>query len=581
MVPQPTADGGAKLISAARAASAAAILAGGFVLCGWALRLPALESLLPGMATMKINTAISLILGGLALWGHLGAPGRRARSTAYGCAAAVALIGLLTLLEYTFGWNIGIDQAPLPAAPATSDAIGTSRMAPATALLFLLIGSALLLLDMRHGQMVSRRLTYGALAIALLALVGYLYDVRSLYMITPYSSITLHTALTFTVLCVGMLCARPDRGALAVLAGQGAGSALMRRLLPAAIGVPLMLGWLRLAGERAGLYDTTFGLALFALLNIVVFATLVWHNALYLNHADHARRQAEQRIQRFTEALEQRVIERTTQLTAANHELEQANLAKDRFLANMSHELRTPLNAIIGFTGTLLMRLPGPLTADQERQLTTIQSSARHLLALISDVLDLSRIEASKRELYVEPVACQDVIAELIDSLRPSATAKGIGLKSDLPQQEIILLTDRRALSQILLNLVNNAIKFTDHGQVSVGVRTERRELRAESAQSILVVFSVCDTGIGIRKEDQTKLFQVFTQIDASSSRSYEGTGLGLYLCQKLAALLGGWIRCESEYGKGSTFTLLLAEQAHIPVDHDRHGNIATEIERS
>jgi two-component system, sensor histidine kinase and response regulator len=390
---------------------------------------------------------------------------------------------------------------------------------------------------------------------------------------------------------VGLLCARPDRGAVAVLAGQGTGSVLMRRLLPAAIGVPLILGWLRLAGERAGLYDTTFGLALFALSNIIVFATLVWRNALYLNQADHERRQVEQRIQRFNEALEQRVVERTTQLTAANHALEQANLAKDRFLANMSHELRTPLNAIIGFTGTLLMRLPGPLTADQERQLATIQSSAKHLLSLINDVLDVTMIDSGQRELHFDPVACLEVIAEVADWLRPLATAKGIELGIDTQQQEIIVLTDRRALSQILLNLMNNAIKFTDQGEVRVSLRQttngERRTTNRAAVdsgalrRSSLVEFAVSDTGIGIRQADQTKLFQVFTQIDASSSRSYEGTGLGLYLCWKLAAMLGGQIMFESEYGQGSTFTLLLAEQAPIPADRDHHDNLAAEIERS
>jgi signal transduction histidine kinase len=200
----------------------------------------------------------------------------------------------------------------------------------------------------------------------------------------------------------------------------------MRRLLPAAIGLPLGLGWLRLAGERAGLYDTVFGLTLFALSNILVFTILVWRNAQYLNQADHERRRVELHLLRFNEELEQRVAERTGQLIDANRALEQANLAKDRFLANMSHELRTPLNAIIGFTGTLLMRLPGPLTFDQEKQLTTVQSSAKHLLALINDVLDVARIDAGERDLELELVACMGLIEEVVGWLNPLAAAKGI-----------------------------------------------------------------------------------------------------------------------------------------------------------
>jgi signal transduction histidine kinase len=578
----------------ARVASAGAMVVGCAVLAGWAFGLPMLESLLPGMSTMKINTALSAILAGLALWGALRESGRSIWRAlcAYGGAGVVALIGLLTLLEYMFGWNSGIDQAPLPDSSALNNAISTGRMAPATALCALLIGAALLLLDTRRGRALSRWMTLGALAIALLALVGYLYDVRSLYAIMPFSSMAFHTALTFAVLCVGLLCARPSRGAIAVLVAQGTGSILMRRLLPAAIGLPLILGWLRLLGQRAGFYDTAFGLALFALSNILVFAILVWRNALYLNRADHQRRQVEQRLLRFNDELEQRVAERTAQLMHANQALEQANLAKDHFLANMSHELRTPLNAIIGFTGTLLMRLPGPLMADQEKQLTTIQSSAKHLLALINDVLDVSRIEAGERGLDLELVACLDLLAEVVDWLRPLALAKGIRLEIEHPGQEIRLLTDRRALSQILLNLVNNAIKFTDQGEVSISLRRTTDDARrtpieaATGAASVVrplasVEFNVRDSGIGISPEDHHKLFRVFTQLDTSASRSYEGTGLGLYLCRKLAELLGGQITFQSEVGQGSTFTLRLAEQPYIPAEHDRHDNLAAEIERN
>ena len=150
-------------------------------------------------------------------------------------------------------------------------------------------------------------------------------------------------------------------------------------------------------------------------------------------------------------------------------ELENANLAKDRFLASMSHELRTPLNAIIGFTGTLLMKLPGPLTPDQEKQLRTVQASGKHLLSLINDLLDLAKIESGKVELNLEPVECQGVVQEVATALRPVAEAKGLAFEISAPADDLVLRADRRALSQILLNLTNNAIKFTEKG----GVRLE------------------------------------------------------------------------------------------------------------
>lgn len=243
-------------------------------------------------------------------------------------------------------------------------------------------------------------------------------------------------------------------------------------------------------------------------------------------------------------------------LQEKNIELEKANQAKDNFLASMSHELRTPLNAIIGFTGTLLMKLPGPLTLDQEKQLRTIQTSARHLLSLINDLLDLAKIESGKVEMKFEPVVCQQVTQEVATTLRSLAENKGLKFEVVFPPQELVLLTDRRAFSQILLNLANNALKFTEQGEV----RLELIQQQVNGQRQIEV--RVIDSGIGIKPEDQDKLFQAFSQIDSSATRRFEGTGLGLHLSQKLARLLGGRIEFSSVYGQGSRFTLVIPEQA-------------------
>jgi protein-histidine pros-kinase len=244
---------------------------------------------------------------------------------------------------------------------------------------------------------------------------------------------------------------------------------------------------------------------------------------------------------------ERKRVERALQ--EKNVELERASLAKNRFLASMSHELRTPLNAVIGFTGTLLMELPGPLTPDQRQQLTTVQGSAKHLLSLINDLLDLAKIESGRIEVDLQPIVCQPVLREVVATLRPLADAKALDLDLRLPEENVEVRADQRALSQILINLVSNAIKFTDRGVVRV-------ELAAVSSPR-QVIFRVVDTGAGIRPEDRAALFQAFSQAPATRGRA-EGTGLGLHLSQKLAGLLGGTITFVSEVGQGSTFELSL-----------------------
>jgi len=251
---------------------------------------------------------------------------------------------------------------------------------------------------------------------------------------------------------------------------------------------------------------------------------------------------------------DRRRVERA--LNEKNVELERANRAKDKFLATMSHELRTPLNAVIGFTGLLLMKLPGPLTADQEKQLGMVQSSAKHLLSLINDLLDLAKIDSGNVEMNLTAVPCRPIVDEVAATLRPAAEEKGLRLETRLPTSDFDAQTDRRAVQQILINLTNNAIKFTSAGTISITMEETTREQRR------FILLSVADTGPGISQADQERLFQPFTQIGGASRARVEGTGLGLYLSRKLAELLGGCIELQSEIGRGSRFVLVLPGDA-------------------
>lgn len=263
------------------------------------------------------------------------------------------------------------------------------------------------------------------------------------------------------------------------------------------------------------------------------------------------RRNAEQAIRELNAGLELRVAERTAELAVARDRAEAADRVKSAFLATMSHELRTPLNSIIGFTGIILQELAGPLNLEQRKQLEMVRKSARHLLTLINDVLDISKIEAGQLEVRSEAFDARASIEKVIGIVRPLAEKKGLALHVELSPDIGPLVSDERRVEQVLLNLLNNAIKFTDRGEVTLTAAPAAAPHRT-------VVLRVVDTGMGIKAEDLLTLFHPFRQIDSGLTRNYEGTGLGLVICRRLAELMGGEIHAESEWGKGSVFTFTL-----------------------
>ena len=262
------------------------------------------------------------------------------------------------------------------------------------------------------------------------------------------------------------------------------------------------------------------------------------------------RKQAEEALHEARDSLEIKVAERTRELEKANEKLKELDRLKSMFLASMSHELRTPLNSIIGFTGLLLMGLAGELNGEQKKQLSMVKNSAKHLLNLINDILDISKIEAGRIDLDITDFSLKDLIDEVAEEVSSLLVGKSIRLETDV-EEGANMTSDRRRVKQILINLVSNAIKFTDQGLVKI---------KARYLSSDKVEISVSDTGIGIKKEDLKKLFQPFQQLDMSSSKKYEGTGLGLHLCYRLTELLGGTITAKSEFGKGSVFTITLTK---------------------
>ena len=251
----------------------------------------------------------------------------------------------------------------------------------------------------------------------------------------------------------------------------------------------------------------------------------------------------------LSEKLEQRVADRTAELSMANAELSRVMRSKDDFLSAMSHELRTPLNAILGLSESLAEGVYGDMNTKQVKSINTIAESGHHLLALINDLLDIAKIGAGKMELELTKANVEDVCQASLRFVMEQAQKQKINLKLVMDNQSVMLTADERRLKQILVNLLSNAVKFTPNGG-SVTLET-KCDLESES-----LMFSVRDTGIGIATEDLKRLFSPFTQLDSKLSRQYAGTGLGLTLVMKLVELHGGSVAVESEIGKGSCFTV-------------------------
>ncbi len=290
-----------------QAASVIVMLIGGLALIGWTFAIESLKSGLPGLTAMNPVTALAFILAGVSL-GLLGMKqaGPRARRIGKACASIVALVGLIQLGGYLLGLDIGIDQFFFR-EKLGSQGFYPNRMAPNTALNFFLLGSALLLLDLqalRRGRRPDQYLTLLATLVSLLALTGYAYGLKPLYGVSSYIPMALNTAIGFAVLCAGVLFARPDQGWMAVVISDNAGGILARRLLPAVIGIPMILGWVRLAGQRAGLYGTEFGVSLTALMSIILLAIVVWWSSAALNRTDAERKRAAEAVKESEQRLD-------------------------------------------------------------------------------------------------------------------------------------------------------------------------------------------------------------------------------------------------------------------------------------
>ncbi|MCI0407481.1 MAG: ATP-binding protein [Acidobacteria bacterium] len=336
-------------------------------------------------------------------------------------------------------------------------------------------------------------------------------------------------------------------GAVGFSTGTSVGRVWQEKYLwsaPSYFGGAALAMLLALMVIRFGIYSLLLCLPLSAL--------LYYSYRLYVEKMEEKQRHMDD-IQRMNRDLERKVRERTDELEILNQKLKEsnaelirANNLKSEFLANMSHELRTPLNAIIGFSELLMEQGPHPLLGDKRDYVGDILSSGRHLLELINDILDLSKIEAGKMRLCLDEIDLGEIVEEAMMTLKVDASRKEIRLEASLDGSVAGVVADRGKIKQILTNLLSNAVKFTPAGG--------RVQLSAARKEGFLEV-SVEDTGIGIRPEDHERIFAAFTQVDGSYARKYQGTGLGLTLVKRFVEMHGGEISIQSAVGKGSVFT--------------------------
>ena len=518
---------------------------GAAVIAGWALGIETLKRLRPDLVAMNPATALCLVLAGVSLWLRV-TPGASRGRVALGrvAAACVVAIGAARLAAYILGSEAGID-AVLTMGGAADPTGGPNRMAPNTALCLMLCGGALLTFDAprRWLARTGDALAVMGATVALLAALGYLYHVDALYRVGPLIPMAVHTSLALLALSACTLLARPEVGLVGIVASRSAGGVMARRLLPAITGAVVLLSWLRLEGERAGLYEKEFGVALMAASMIALSVGFIVACAARLNHADEERAAAQRALERVNDELEERVQERTADLLRSNRELEQ-------FAYVASHDLQEPLRMVGSYLQLLERRYKGKLDEEADEFIAFAVDGATRMKQLINDLLTFSRV--GRRGGAMSPTDLGEAARQAMLDLRALLEESGAEVHlGALPT----VRADPTQMRQLFMNLIGNAVKFR-------GMQKPRIEIGAERRGGAWEVW-VTDNGIGIDPKYAERVFEIFQRLH--SREEYPGTGIGLAICKKIVERHGGQIRVRPAEGGGSTFTFTL------PVQESRH----------
>ncbi len=535
------------------AIGALAVAMGVMVLAGWALGNDLLKGAWTNAITIKSNTAVCLACLGFALILLRGpSPHPVAAWIARGLAAIATVIGAATLSEHLFGWDLGIDQMLFVEAPGSPSTTAPNRMGVPSSTSFVLLGTALLLLDRRAATGGAARFQAFAMAAGLIAsipILGFVFQARELFGIARFTGIAMPTAVTLCLLAIGVLCARPTAGVMRQFIAVDPGGLLIRRLSLSAIALPVLLMWLVAAGERAGLYGTEFGRSLSAMAAIVVFTALVWWTGGTVSRQTRSRLRAEaaeaEARRRLVENLEAMVTARTADLQATNEQLTD-------FSSSVAHDLRAPIRAVRGYLDALVDEV-GALPPEAEGYAERIREATERMDRLIVDLLDYGRL--GRVDLHSEPVVLRELVDEVLKQMHSEIHARSAQIDREVGP-ELAVMAHRPVLVQVVVNLVGNAMKFVEPGVVP--------RLRV-SAEPLVdrVRLSVDDNGIGIAREHHARIFNLFEQLHGREH--FAGTGIGLAMVKKSIERMGGEVGVESAPGRGSTFWIELPVATTTP----------------
>jgi signal transduction histidine kinase/CheY-like chemotaxis protein len=496
--------------------------------------------------TMKTNAALGIaLIGALVIRLALDGPSetRRPSPVAKFGAALVMAIGGATLLQHLFRVDLGIDQLLFRESAGATATESPNRMGPVAATCLALLGAARLAVVLRRpsGRTPFQYLALAVTLITSVPLLGYLFEARALFGIGKYTGIALPTAVALWLLSVGLLLSRPDVGFMRRLLAEDSGALLVRRLLPAAVLLPILLMLLCIGGEHLGLYGQTVGRALLVIGFILVFTTLVWRTGKVVYRQAESTAHAERELHR---------------------ELARADRRKTEFLGVLAHELRNPLAPVRN--AVHLLRARDGDGSEATHTYAVIERQIEHLARLIDDLMDVTRISQDRLELRKSRVRFSDIIAAALEGSRYLVDTQHHQISISLPPDEIELEADAARLVQVFTNLLSNAARYTPSAG-RIALTAELRSAHCAAGSSELVV-TLTDSGVGIAADQLPRIFEMFYQAREDERLGSHGLGIGLALVRKLVELHDGEVRAFSAGpGLGSSFTVRLPAAVAAP----------------